>query len=273
MAAGIATALPTRAAVIVEAMPLRTDPPTAIVADPTAHSLLPAGWTWTTHTVDSPHESLASIARTIDDDPRCLASSGTPTETATWATATRFTDPAVVKLGWTLRVPAPAAPRSLPVAAPPGATPTSRLRPHRDASVEPAVDPAPLSHIVITDNGDTLWDEIDEVVDTPTMADVRAVAERSNGATTPLGPWVFDADNPDLIHTGDALRPPTGNRSSRRRAVDQAAETAPIVTPEPEPAAVAPADDCGVSRRRLTLPAPATVAHASHRRDADRRTE
>ena len=32
-----------------------------------------------------------------------------------------------------------------------------------------------------------------------------AVAERSDGATTPLGPWVFDADNPDLIHTGMAI--------------------------------------------------------------------
>jgi hypothetical protein len=69
------------------------------------------------------------------------------------------------------------------------------------------------------------------------MNDVNAVAERSDGATTPLGPWAFDADNPDLIYTGMAIDlQPAIDLHTADAAM--AVEPAPVTDAGPDPVAV-----------------------------------
>jgi hypothetical protein len=119
LAAGAVTALPTRTAVSVDASPIGAAQPPSMAAELTADSLLPAGWTWTTHTIDSPHESLASIARTIGDDPALPRLIWDANRDRDMGNGDRFADPAVVKLGWTLRIPTPTPTPPMPPRPPP----------------------------------------------------------------------------------------------------------------------------------------------------------
>ena len=272
LVAPTATALPARvpAAAAVGDAPLTggaAETPDAL-ADPADDSELPAGWQWGTHTVTSPHESLASIARHLGDDPTIARTIWDANQGRDMGTGERFSDPAVVKVGWTLRVPTD---RQLaPIVAPAAEGPAA---PSETTAVPVA---SPASHVVVTEPGDTMWDQIDEVVDTPTATDVAAVAEANDGTTTPLGPWVFDADNPDLIHAGmpfdlqpaiDLHNPPT--------PIEVPPPDAPAATPTggnesataeaPTPAA-AHRDRAALGRRRPRSPQPRSRRRRPRRR-------
>ena len=228
LVAPTATALPARvpAAAAVGDAPLTggaAETPDAL-ADPADDSELPAGWQWGTHTVTSPHESLASIARQLGDDPTIARTIWDANQGRDMGTGERFSDPAVVKVGWTLRVPTTVS--SAPIVAPAAEGPAA---PSETTAVPVA---SPASHVVVTEPGDTMWDQIDEVVDTPTATDVAAVAEANDGTTTPLGPWVFDADNPDLIHAGMPF--------DLQPAIDLHNPPIPIEVPPPDAPAATP---------------------------------
>ena len=259
LAAGTATALPARTpagAVIDQSATDRQLDAAAAPAD------VAPGVSWRIYTITSPHESLASIARQHGDNPELARSIWDANAGRDMGNGERFTDPAVVKPGWTLRIPAMAstvAPSPADPAAPAPVEPTTPSAAPVEtvpATSTDAPTPAPpdaaaaVGHIVTTETGDTLWGLIDDVVDTPTAADIDAVAEKADGATTPLGPWVFHADNPDLIHTGmpfdlqpaiDLHAPPTADAPPSPAAPADAGPTTPPTAaadaPPPQPAA------------------------------------
>ena len=100
-----------------------------------------------------------------------------------------------------------------------------------------------------------MWDQIDEVVDTPTATDVAAVAEANDGTTTPLGPWVFDADNPDLIHAGMPF--------DLQPAIDLHNPPIPIEVPPPDaPAATPTGGNESATAEAPTPAAPTETAQA-----------
>jgi hypothetical protein len=288
LAASSATALPARApaAVISDHASTGSDAAPAAASPANNDPLLPAGWHWGTHTVTSPHESLAGIAGTIGDDPTLVRSIWDANKDRDMGNGERFTDPAVVKLGWTLTVPTPPAG---PDRAAPGAGNLAAGDPTTELGAEPAAHAA-TTHIVITEPGDTMWDQIDDVVDEPTTADVHAVAQAADGATTPLGPWVFDADNPDLIHPGMPfdlqpainLHTAIGDPSNEAPPADSAPTplaTAPAPTAEPatttapdQPVATTPPADPGDAARDASEAPPAATVPTTGRVDTDPRT-
>ena len=180
--------------------------------------------------------SPASPASSATTRPSC-ARSGTPTKAATWATATASPTPPSSNSDGRSTSPrhlagadtaTPAAPDTgpLPAASPPDAQPAA---------------PAATSHIVITEPGHTIWDQIDDRRRRPHDGRRHAVAQLADGATTPLGPWVFDADNPDLIHPGMPfdLQPAIDLHTPPPDTTSDAPPTAPESTP-PDTALAAP---------------------------------
>src|SRR5699024_6080914 len=74
---------------------------------------------------------------------------------------------------------------------------------------EEAADPASRrsaaeeTETVTVESGDTGWDLIKvEYAEPASWSEVEEVAQRNDGTATPDGAFVFDEDNPDLIHPG-----------------------------------------------------------------------
>jgi hypothetical protein len=159
---------------------------------------------WVEYRVQSPHESLASIARDVAGDPSLARAIWEASRDRDMGNGERFTDPAQLRVGWVLLIPT-----------------------HEPPAHAPATSP---SHVITIQDGDTLWDHVDAVVPgPPTPADIEAVARHADGATTPEGPWVFDAANPGLVHRGMQI--------DLQPAIDL--HSPPADTPTVEPAAPA----------------------------------
>ncbi len=188
----------------------------AVQAD--TSSRLPAGMAWADYTATRADESLRSIATDVSGDSELARLIWTANQHREVAPGTAFNDPTIVKQGWTLRIPVPI-----------GSTNAS------SGGVTDLTAQAPVSarHDEPVEQGDTLYDMIDEVVDDPvTMTHVHAVSIKNNAVATPDGTFIFSAENPDLIHPGQIFDLQPAIDLDTTDATDTADELPPPAAPD-----------------------------------------